>query len=288
VALTGACLAGIIPALPASLTRSSTPPAAVAPGGHPDRVTGSRSRRAAPKSSGRAPRQALGAGAAGQPRTSCQSVVHIGDSTSEGLISADYLPEKAERMTAQYQRVGVQHVHLEISGARSIVETWEGQPNARTVAEQLKAEDYDGCWVLALGTNDTADVYVGSPVSLSARIQQMMAVIGHQPVMWVNVISMPEAPVDYSEPQMELWNQALVRACAKYPNMRVYDWAAAAEPQWFISDGIHYTSAGYAARSSLIASALAAAFPAASSGGGRSATSGGGHSATSGSSCVVQ
>jgi peptidoglycan/LPS O-acetylase OafA/YrhL len=280
VALTGACLAGIVPALPSSLTRSGPSPVAVAPGGHPDRVTGSRSKHTAPKSSGHAPQQALGAGAAGQPRTSCQSVVHIGDSTSEGLISADYLPEKAERMTAQYQRVGVQHVHLEISGARSIVETWEGQPNARTVAEQLKAEDYDGCWVLALGTNDTADVYVGSPVSLSARIQQMMAVIGNQPVMWVNVISLPEAPVDYSEPQMELWNQALVRACAKYPNMRVYDWAAVAKPQWFISDGIHYTSAGYAARSHLIASALATAFPATPS---RTRSS-----SASGSSCVVQ
>jgi GDSL-like Lipase/Acylhydrolase family len=206
--------------------------------------------------------------------------VHIGDSTSEGLISADYLPKKWERMSAQYRRVGVQHVHLEISGARSIVETWEGQPNARTVAQQLKAENYNGCWVLALGTNDTADVYVGSPVSLSARIQQMMAVIGNQPVMWVNVISLPEAPVDYSEPQMELWNQALVRACAKYPNMRVYDWAAVAKPRWFISDGIHYTSAGYAARSRLIARALAAAFPAAPPASGTSAASG--------SSCVVQ
>jgi hypothetical protein len=81
---------------------------------------------------------------------------------------------------------------------------------------------------------------------------------------------------------MELWNQALVRACAKYPNMRVYDWAAAAKPKWFISDGIHYTSPGYAARSRLIARALAAAFPAAGSGARTSAASG------SGSGCVVQ
>jgi hypothetical protein len=108
----------------------------------------------------------------------------------------------------------------------------------------------------------------------------MMSVIGNQPVMWVNVISLPEAPADYSEAQMELWNQALVRACATYPNMRVYDWAAAAKPKWFISDGIHYTSAGYAARSRLIARALAAAFPAAP-GGARPA------SASGSASCVV-
>jgi len=31
--------------------------------------------------------------------------------------------------------------------------------------------------------------------------------------------------------------------------------------RWFISDGIHYTSAGYAARSRMIARALAMAFP---------------------------
>jgi lysophospholipase L1-like esterase len=59
---------------------------------------------------------------------------------------------------------------------------------------------------------------------------------------------------------MQLWNEALLQACASYPDMRVYDWAAAAEDSWFISDGIHYTSAGYAARADLIAQALAAAF----------------------------
>jgi lysophospholipase L1-like esterase len=65
----------------------------------------------------------------------------------------------------------------------------------------------------------------------------------------------------YAENQMQLWDSALMRACAHYPNMRVYDWAAAARPGWFIADGIHYTSAGYAARARLIARALAVAFP---------------------------
>ena len=44
--------------------------------------------------------------------------------------------------------------------------------------------------------------------------------------------------------------------------MRIYDWASDAQTSWFIADGIHYTSAGYAARAHLIARALAAAFPA--------------------------
>jgi lysophospholipase L1-like esterase len=57
------------------------------------------------------------------------------------------------------------------------------------------------------------------------------------------------------------WNSALLRACARYPNMRIFDWAAVVKNSWFISDGIHYTSAGYAARAEMIADALARAFP---------------------------
>ena len=193
-------------------------------------------------------------------RTSCRAVVHIGDSTSDGLISPDYLPNPRQRISAQYARVGVTKFIPEISGARSIVETHDGQPNAYTVAQQLIQQGYHGCWVLALGTNDTADVYVGSQVSLATRIKRMMSLIGNQPVMWVNVTSLL-ASGPYSENNMLLWNRALIQACASYPNMRVYDWAAAAKDSWFISDGIHYTSAGYEARANLIASALAAGFP---------------------------
>ena len=187
--------------------------------------------------------------------------MHIGDSTSEGLLSPDYLPNPRQRIAAQYARVGVTTFIPEISGARSIVETYQGQPNAYTVAEQLVRQGYRGCWVLALGTNDAADVYVGSPVSLAARISEMMSLVGNQPVMWVNVKSLV-ASGPYAEENMLLWNRALIRACASHPDMRVYDWAAAAKDSWFISDGIHYTSAGYAARAYLIAHALAAAFPA--------------------------
>jgi lysophospholipase L1-like esterase len=115
--------------------------------------------------------------------------------------------------------------------------------------------------VLALGTNDTADVAVGSTFSLAYRIKEMMTLIGSQPVMWVNVKSLLDYG-PYAEANMQLWNSALIQACASYPNMRIYDWAAVAQDSWFISDGIHYTSAGYAARSHLIAQALATAFPA--------------------------
>jgi peptidoglycan/LPS O-acetylase OafA/YrhL len=214
-----------------------------------------------------APASPSPAATGGRARTACRAVVHIGDSTSDGLISPDYLPNPRRRIGAQYARVGVIRFIPEISGGTSIVETSSGQPNTYAVAQQLIRDGYRGCWVLALGTNDTADVAIGSVVSRPARIRQMMSVIGSQPVMWVNVKSLL-ATGPYSEADMLAWNAALTRACARYPNMRVYDWASVVKNSWFISDGIHFTSHGYAVRAHRIARALAAAFP---RGGGRPA-----------------
>ena len=203
----------------------------------------------------------------GALRTSCRAVVHFGDSTSAGLISTDYLPDPGQRIAAQYARVGARRSVFEITPATSIVETPKGTTDGSTLAQDLRHGGYRGCWVLALGTNDAADVYVGSNVGLSARIDRMMSAIGDQPVMWVNVKSLV-ASGPYAESNMQRWNAALVQACARYPNMRVFDWADVAKDSWFIPDGIHYYSPGYAARAHLIADALAEAFPA----GGQSAS----------------
>jgi hypothetical protein len=195
------------------------------------------------------------------PRTSCTSVVHIGDSTSEGLFSNDYLPDKAQQIPAQYADVGVKTTYDRVVGATSVVESLPGTPNAATMAKGMLKSGYHGCWVIALGTNDTADVYVGSEVSRAARIKEMMSLIGNQPVMWVEVKSiLTSGP--YSEQNMELWNQALQQALPSYPNMRLYNWPAVVQTSWFINDGIHYTSDGYAHRGRMIAEALAEAFPA--------------------------
>ncbi len=79
--------------------------------------------------------------------------------------------------------------------------------------------------------------------------------------LWVNVKTL-DSSGPWSEANMQLWNDTLLQACHQYPNLRVFDWAWAAQDGWFISDGIHYTPAGYAARAHLIAAALAQAFPA--------------------------
>jgi peptidoglycan/LPS O-acetylase OafA/YrhL len=210
--------------------------------------------------------------AAASGRTSCHSVAYIGDSTSEGMISTDYLPQRADRLGARLERVGATSQRLEITGATSIVETLPGGTNAYDVARGLVDNGFDGCWVIALGTNDSADVYVGSSVDLDTRINRMMSVIGSQPVMWVTAKSLL-AGGPYSEGNMERWNSALMDACSRYPDMKVFDWASVVRDTWFIPDGIHYTSDGYAARARLSADALAEAFPASG--------------AAPGSSCIV-
>jgi peptidoglycan/LPS O-acetylase OafA/YrhL len=192
--------------------------------------------------------------------TSCEAVIHIGDSTSEGLVSEEYLPDPSQLISAQYTRVGAITQHLEVSGARSIYENFEGLPNAQEVAEAWKNEGFEGCWVLAMGTNEAANVAAGSSFTYDDRIDSMMMTIGEEPVMWVNVKSIVESG-PYASANMKEWDEALLEGCDRYPHMRIYNWASDVKEQWFIPDGIHFTSEGYAARGRLIADALLAAFP---------------------------
>jgi hypothetical protein len=193
--------------------------------------------------------------------TACRQVVYIGDSTSDGESNPEYVPNRKLRAVAELKKVGVKHVHMEVSGARSIVETYEGIPNGATVAQGYIRNGYHGCWILALGTNDSADVNAGSNVGLKARIHQMLSIIGNQPVMWVNVLSIAGSPQYYEESGMHRWDEDLLAACAAHPSMRVFNWAALAKHQWFIPDGVHYSTVGYEHRTKLIVHGLVNAFP---------------------------
>lgn len=191
--------------------------------------------------------------------TRCAAVIHIGDSTSEGLVSEEYV-DPDELISAQYARVGATTQHLEVAGARSIYENFEGEPNAQEVAEAWKNEGFAGCWVIAMGTNEAANVAAGSTVTYDDRIDNMMSTIGSEPVLWVNVKSLVTSG-PYAAANMRSWDEALREACDRYPSMRLYNWAADVKDEWFIPDGIHFTSEGYAARGRLIADALLDAFP---------------------------
>lgn len=202
--------------------------------------------------------------AASPPPTGiCEAVVHVGDSTSVGMIDPDFQPDGGLRIDAQYARVGIplEAQILEIEGARSIVEGPREQVNARDVAQNARNGGFTGCWVVAMGTTDTANVSAGSNILRQERIDRMMEVIGDEPALWINAHTLVTRG-HWSADKMTLWNDELAAAADRYPNIRILDWASIAVDDWFLPDAIHYTSVGYAERARIIADALSTAFPA--------------------------
>ena len=189
------------------------------------------------------------AGAAPRASTACTSIAHIGDSISVGMSAAPY------------ERIGVRDVRLEVSGARSAVERHDGRPNAVEAAEELRDDGFQGCWVIAIGTNDAANVAAGSSYGASERIDRVMQIVGDDPVLWVDAKTTTDDGF-YADEHMRLFNQALAKAHARHPTLEVFRWSEVASSSWFSPDGIHYTSTGYARRAALIAAAVAKAFPA--------------------------
>jgi peptidoglycan/LPS O-acetylase OafA/YrhL len=194
-------------------------------------------------------------------RTACAAVAYIGDSTSLGLIDPEYLPNPKLRLDARFTEEGVVTQKFDIAGARSIVETVPGVINGRDAAQAIRDTGFTGCWVLGLGTNESANVALGSTYTIDYRIQQMMDVIGDEPVMWINTKTIVADGGPYDNQNTAPWNDGLLAACPRYPNMRVYDWVDTVRDNWYIDDGIHYTTYGYAQRSRMIAEALREAFP---------------------------
>jgi peptidoglycan/LPS O-acetylase OafA/YrhL len=194
-------------------------------------------------------------------RTACRSVVYIGDSTSTAEMSPTAIPDPAFRLDRQLADAGVETVHIELSGGRSIVEVWQSHANAATVARQYMAQGYRGCWIIAIGTNDVRNTAAGATPGLATRIGQMMSIVHGQPVLWVNLKTlMPDSNL-YGASRMQAFDRDLRAACRRHSNLRVFDWAAYAQRKWFIYDGIHYYPPGYFARAYLIPRALAVAFP---------------------------
>lgn len=178
----------------------------------------------------------------------------------------EYLPDPATRLDARFAQVGVETSRIEIEAARSVVESlYAEQDNGEELALRLEAEGFDGCWVIALGNMDTAAVYRGSPVGREDRIELMMSAIGDQPVMWLTAKTLIETE-PYSNTNMQLWNSALLEACERHPNLKVFDWASMVEDGWYEPDGIHFTPEGTAYHASLIAEALVQAYPASGTG----------------------
>ena len=247
-----ALLTSGMPPVPPDVGTVAPPSSAASPGGGSHDQHGGRTHHGPQGHQGdqRGPRQ-----------TSCESVAHIGESTSVGLIDPAYLADPAARLPAQLRNHGVREVRTDIHGARSIVERWHDEPNAQEAVHALEAGGFRGCWTVAMGTNDSANQVVGGVYPYGDRIDLLMKAIGTEPVLWLTVKSRLDSG-PYADEHMRAFDDALLAACRRYPNLRVYDWRSEVHDTWFVSDGIHFTSAGYAARAMRIGNALSRAFPA--------------------------
>jgi hypothetical protein len=194
-------------------------------------------------------------------KTSCEQVVHIGDSTSLTLFDPTGVGGEQLTMEQRYRDAGVSAVYPDNDGARAIIEHLDSDPNALEVAQGVRDNGYHGCWVLMVGTNDAANIAAGAGTGAEERIRRMLDVIGGDPVLWVNAVTQRTEDA-YRNASMLAWNDELERVTAEYPNVRLFDWYDVVQPQWFRNDGIHYTVEGSAQRAARTAQALVAAFPA--------------------------
>ncbi|WOC13659.1 acyltransferase family protein [Gordonia sp. MP11Mi] len=199
---------------------------------------------------------------AAQRRTKCATVIHVGDSTSIGMNDAGMQPNPALRLSGRYREYGAKQYVSDVVGGRSSMERLNDEPNATESIDSDLARGLRGCWVVAMGINDTANVEVGGQGPVDMRIDNLMKPLAGQPVLWPTIAtnSLNENPA-YDNKAMRNFNRALVRACKRYPNLRVYDWAGELHQDWFL-DGVHYTEAGYIERARRFAVALATVYPA--------------------------
>ena len=202
-------------------------------------------------------------GASAQTGIDCSTVIHIGDSTSIALNSPDYLPDPADRVGAQYKRVGAKDVYLDIKGARAVIERYKDDPNATEVVTTMKSHHYkDACWVMAIGTNDAANVTAGNQTSAEDRIRTIMDIVKDEKhVLWPTVKTVNASQSAYANSGMQHYDDALRKMCKEYPNLRLYDWAGEVRDDWFIDDGIHPNTVGAKEKGRHFADALTQAFP---------------------------
>ncbi len=182
----------------------------------------------------------------------CTVVAHIGDSLSAQTLGP---------LGAAYADAGIA-AQLNAYGGRAILQKLPDDPmTGKNAALEFRDAGFSGCWVIALGTNDTANIAAGATPGRAGAIDQMMTAIGPtngRPVMWVNTFTTRTTGY-WMNSNMVLWNTALTDAKARWPSLVVYDWAAIADggSEPYV-DGIHHSTAGYTVRNRAISRAAAA------------------------------
>jgi hypothetical protein len=195
-------------------------------------------------------------------QTSCESVMHIGDSLTVGMMGEGMIPDPTLRLKSQYGAVGVADVRGDAGVGRTIHEITNEQTPGVEVARQARADGYAGCWVIELGTNDVALLATQTTtVGPRQRIDEIMAIVGDEPAMWLTTVTQVDDG-DYDSANMDAWNAILRDAQGSYPSMLIFDWASVAEPDWFSSDQIHNSPHGCTEMARLVPSELAKLLPA--------------------------
>jgi hypothetical protein len=172
---------------------------------------------------------AAGTAIAGTTRAASRTLYVDGDSLSVGTgwYLSSFLPGWTLRGTVAVSRHAYQGV--------------------AAVEERAKEGLLEHVVVVDLGTNDDP-----SAVStFKGYVLDVLRVSGSSRcVIWSTINRPPYNGVSYDG-----YNAVLRSLDAKYKNLHVFDWARVAQshPQWFGSDGVHPTQAGYHARASGLA-----------------------------------
>lgn len=198
----------------------------------------------------------------GAQTTACTSVAVIGDSTAVGLDGSTGAISSEVGIVSKLGAIGVADVRLDISGGRSIVETLPGQINGTDAIAALRAGGFDGCWIVALGTNDAANISAGSNADAANRVDRIINATGGGRLLWINASTITTSG-HWARNNTVQWNNDLAALLAGRGNVGLADWdSLASQNAWFVSDGIHPNSAGLTARAQFFADSLRAFFPA--------------------------
>jgi lysophospholipase L1-like esterase len=135
------------------------------------------------------------------------------------------------------------HLESALGGWRVEQVTRTGMPTAEGVAEVTgRGGSLPGTVAISLGTNDDPSAVE----TFRGQVQAVLDAAGPgRCVVWANIVRPPYNGVSYSG-----YNRALAGVAAANPNLRIVDWAgiAGANPSLLAEDGVHATTAGYAAR----------------------------------------
>lgn len=196
-------------------------------------------------------------------KTQCQEVNWVGDSTSilsidegSGTVTPDDAELSGKPLPKALFATGVQRINYDISGGRSAHERVNGNPNAVEALSALSAANPEAdCSVYSGGTNDSANVEVGSSVGVKDRLDALREAAGKSRLFVTTAAIDPQAQVSgYTPAAPAPWNHYLA---TEWEPELVINHAGHLLPGYFEQDGIHYTALGTEARADLAARVLA-------------------------------